>query len=147
MSARLAQSVEHQTLNLRVVGSSPTLGDFLFSLVFFTVQIRFSFTVQLYPYHLQDMLVRGLRVTPFSYYSNMMFDIMSNEKSYDSLPNFTAADGNIQYNFDKWFECYYYLVVRLLGVGRNQYIDSMNLTKSKVRLWLQEGVPCVLEFC
>ena len=28
--ARLAQSVEHETLNLRVVGSSPTLGDKLF---------------------------------------------------------------------------------------------------------------------
>ncbi len=27
ISARLAQLVEHQTLNLRVVGSSPTLGD------------------------------------------------------------------------------------------------------------------------
>ena len=27
--ARLAQSVEHETLNLRVVGSSPTLGDHL----------------------------------------------------------------------------------------------------------------------
>ena len=26
LSARLAQSVEHETLNLRVVGSSPTLG-------------------------------------------------------------------------------------------------------------------------
>ena len=26
MKARLAQSVEHETLNLRVVGSSPTLG-------------------------------------------------------------------------------------------------------------------------
>ena len=26
-AARLAQSVEHETLNLRVVGSSPTLGD------------------------------------------------------------------------------------------------------------------------
>ena len=26
MQARLAQSVEHETLNLRVVGSSPTLG-------------------------------------------------------------------------------------------------------------------------
>ena len=26
-TARLAQSVEHQTLNLRVVGSSPTLGE------------------------------------------------------------------------------------------------------------------------
>ena len=25
--ARLAQSVEHETLNLRVVGSSPTLGE------------------------------------------------------------------------------------------------------------------------
>ena len=29
-TARLAQSVEHETLNLRVVGSSPTLGDLLF---------------------------------------------------------------------------------------------------------------------
>ena len=29
LSARLAQSIEHETLNLRVVGSSPTLGDFL----------------------------------------------------------------------------------------------------------------------
>ena len=29
-TARLAQSVEHETLNLRVVGSSPTLGaDFI----------------------------------------------------------------------------------------------------------------------
>ena len=27
--ARLAQSVEHETLNLRVVGSSPTLGAIL----------------------------------------------------------------------------------------------------------------------
>ena len=27
ISARLAQSVEHETLNLRVVGSSPTLGE------------------------------------------------------------------------------------------------------------------------
>ena len=30
--ARLAQSVEHETLNLRVVGSSPTLGDTLLPL-------------------------------------------------------------------------------------------------------------------
>ena len=29
--ARLAQSVEHETLNLGVVGSSPTLGDNFFS--------------------------------------------------------------------------------------------------------------------
>ena len=31
--ARLAQSVEHETLNLRVVGSSPTLGGSLFFFV------------------------------------------------------------------------------------------------------------------
>ena len=30
IQARLAQSVEHETLNLRVVGSSPTLGATLF---------------------------------------------------------------------------------------------------------------------
>ena len=30
-TARLAQSVEHETLNLRVVGSSPTLGEQFFS--------------------------------------------------------------------------------------------------------------------
>ena len=29
-AARLAQSVEHQTFNLRVMGSSPILGDFNF---------------------------------------------------------------------------------------------------------------------
>ena len=33
--ARLAQSVEHETLNLRVVGSSPTLGEIFFPLSFF----------------------------------------------------------------------------------------------------------------
>ena len=30
IDARLAQSVEHETLNLRVVGSSPTLGEYHF---------------------------------------------------------------------------------------------------------------------
>ena len=30
IGARLAQSVEHETLNLRVVGSSPTLGGEMF---------------------------------------------------------------------------------------------------------------------
>ena len=32
--ARLAQSVEHETLNLRVVGSSPTLGAKIFAQFF-----------------------------------------------------------------------------------------------------------------
>ncbi|KAF6024527.1 FAM91A1 [Bugula neritina] len=69
--------------------------------------------LMLYPYHLSDFMIRGLRVTPFAYYHNMMKDIMAQEKSYDALPNFTAAD-----------------CLRLMGIGRNQYIDLMNATKS-----------------
>ena len=48
--------------------------------------------LMLYPYHLSDTLVKGLRMTPFAYYTDIMVDIMDQEKSYDSLPNFTAAD-------------------------------------------------------
>ena len=47
---------------------------------------------QLYPYHMQDVMVQGLRMTPFCYYSSMMHDMVQSERSYDSLPNFTAAD-------------------------------------------------------
>uniref|UniRef100_A0A2I3H388 Protein FAM91A1 n=1 Tax=Nomascus leucogenys TaxID=61853 RepID=A0A2I3H388_NOMLE len=42
-------------------------------------------------------------ITPFSYYTGIMEDIMNSEKSYDSL---------------------------LLGIGRNQYIDLMNQCRS-----------------
>lgn len=59
---------------------------------------------QLYPYHISDVLIKGLRITPFKYYLEMMQDVMKNgqitvknflnipELSYDRLPNFTAAD-------------------------------------------------------
>ncbi|CAH8525203.1 unnamed protein product [Heterobilharzia americana] len=67
----------------------------------------------LYPYHLQDKIVRGLQVTPFIYYRRMIIDLIATEKSYDCLPNFTAAD-----------------CLRLLGIGRNQYIDLINTYKS-----------------
>lgn len=53
-------------------------------------------------------------MTPFKYYSEMMHDVMVSEKSYDVLPNFTAAD-----------------CLRLLGIGRNQYISIMNSVKAK----------------
>lgn len=42
-----------------------------------------------------------------------MSDLIEQEKSYDTLPNFTAAD-----------------CLRLLGIGRNQYIDIMNQCRS-----------------
>nr|CAD7455304.1 unnamed protein product [Timema tahoe] len=48
--------------------------------------------LMLFPYHLSDVVVQGLRVTPFQYYVSVMEGIMEQERSYDSLPNFTAAD-------------------------------------------------------
>ena len=56
--------------------------------------------LMLYPYHLSDVVVKGLRVTPFQYYISMMETIMEQEKSYDSLPNFTAADCNLISSLD-----------------------------------------------
>ena len=45
-TARLAQSVEHETLNLRVVGSSPTLGEIFFfnKLIFLRLLVVLSVT-------------------------------------------------------------------------------------------------------
>ncbi|KIH49642.1 hypothetical protein ANCDUO_20282, partial [Ancylostoma duodenale] len=79
--------------------------------------------LMLYPYHLSDIIVRELRVTPFNYYINIITDMIQSEKSYDSLPNFTAADA-----------------VRLLGIGRNQYIDLMNQNRSN-RKFLRRNRP------
>ena len=87
---------------------------------------------QLYPYHLQDMLIKGLRVTPFSYYSTMMAAIMVSEKSYDSLPNFTAADCEFGCHGDDHMTDSCHVGLRLMGIGRNQYIDLMNQYRSKV---------------
>ena len=42
MSARLAQSVEHGTLNPRVVGSSPTSGAFFYAACFTSPSARFA---------------------------------------------------------------------------------------------------------
>lgn len=48
--------------------------------------------LMLFPYHLADMIVKGLRITPFNYYVSVVEKLMQAEKSYDTLPNFTAAD-------------------------------------------------------
>lgn len=48
--------------------------------------------LMLFPYHLADMIVKGLRMTPFNYYLSVIEKLMQAEKSYDTLPNFTAAD-------------------------------------------------------
>ncbi|XP_013401437.1 protein FAM91A1 [Lingula anatina] len=78
--------------------------------------------LMLFPYHLSDVIVKGLRMTPFAYYISIMTDIMTQEKSYDSLPNFTAAD-----------------CLRLLGIGRNQYIELMNQCRSSKKFFRKKS--------
>lgn len=48
--------------------------------------------LMLYPYHLSDVIVKGLRITPFQFYISTIIHVMESDKSYDSIPNFTAVD-------------------------------------------------------
>lgn len=75
--------------------------------------------LMLFPYHLSDFIITGMRITPYQYYLSTMTQILEQEKSYDTLPNFTAAD-----------------CLLLLGIGRNQYIDIMNELRSTHRRFL-----------
>uniref|UniRef100_A0AC35TQK2 BTB domain-containing protein n=1 Tax=Rhabditophanes sp. KR3021 TaxID=114890 RepID=A0AC35TQK2_9BILA len=70
--------------------------------------------LMIYPYHLQNIYVRKGK-SPFLYYFQILTEMMSTEKSYDSLPNFTAAD-----------------VMRLFGIGRNEYMDLVFQNKNKL---------------
>ncbi|XVE95250.1 hypothetical protein REPUB_Repub02eG0080100 [Reevesia pubescens] len=72
----------------------------------------------LFPYHLAEYVCRVMRVSPFRYYCDMIFDVMKNEQPYDSIPNFSAADA-----------------LRLTGIGRNEFIDIMNKCRSKKIMW------------
>ncbi|XP_068620301.1 protein FAM91A1 [Battus philenor] len=69
--------------------------------------------LMLYPYHLADMIVKGLRITPFIYYIEVVALLIEMEKSYDTMPNFTAAD-----------------CLRLLGIGRNEYLELVAKARS-----------------
>uniref|UniRef100_A0A0M3HV95 Protein FAM91A1 n=1 Tax=Ascaris lumbricoides TaxID=6252 RepID=A0A0M3HV95_ASCLU len=87
--------------------------------MYYDIVLKYSEThLMLYPYHLSDIVVRELRVTPFNYYINIMMGLMNAEKSYDALPNFAAADA-----------------MRLLGIGRNQYIELMNQNRCNRKLF------------
>ncbi|KAK9116252.1 hypothetical protein Sjap_015199 [Stephania japonica] len=73
-----------------------------------------KFAKKLFPYHLAEYVCRVMRVSPFRYYCDMIFEVMKNEQPYDSIPNFSAADA-----------------FRLTGIGRNEFIDIMNKCRSK----------------
>ncbi|KAL6580446.1 hypothetical protein OROMI_008470 [Orobanche minor] len=72
----------------------------------------------LFPYHLAEYVCRVMRVSPFKYYCDMLFEVMKNEQPYDSIPNFSAADA-----------------LRVTGIGRNEFIDIMNKCRSKKIMW------------
>lgn len=72
----------------------------------------------LFPYHLAEYVCRVMRLSPFRYYCDMIFEVMKNEQPYDSIPNFSAADA-----------------LRLIGIGRNEFIDIMNKCRSKKIMW------------
>ncbi|KAH0462693.1 hypothetical protein IEQ34_010268 [Dendrobium chrysotoxum] len=72
----------------------------------------------LFPYHLAEYVCRVMRISPFKFYCDMIFEVMRNEQPYDSIPNFSAADA-----------------LRLTGIGRNEFIDIMNKCRSKKIMW------------
>ena len=73
----------------------------------------------LYPYHLARRLAACWPAeTPFRYYREMLFEMLRSERSYDTIPNFTAADA-----------------ARLLRVGRNEFLHALNECRSKGWLW------------
>ncbi|KAI3436452.1 hypothetical protein D9Q98_005869 [Chlorella vulgaris] len=79
---------------------------------------------RLFPYHLGEYVCRHLRLTPFQYYVNILYDSMKEDHPYDSIPNFTAAD-----------------IVRIMGIGRNEYIATMVQAKSKKLMWrMNKGI-------
>ncbi|KAL8225497.1 hypothetical protein R6Q57_018054 [Mikania cordata] len=59
----------------------------------------------LFPYHLAEYVCRSMRITPFRYYCDMLFEVMKND------------------------------ALRLTGIGRNEFIDIMNKCRSKKIMW------------
>lgn len=109
--------------------------------------------LMLYPYHLSDVIVKGLRITPFQFYISIIVHVMESDKSYDSIPNFTAVDcKHIQWiiciknsnnyklstnSFDLYLTIF--LGLRLLGIGRNEYIELMNQCRTKNKLFRRKN--------
>ncbi|KAH8938224.1 hypothetical protein BDL97_16G070600 [Sphagnum fallax] len=85
--------------------------------------MKISCATYLFPYHLAENVCRVQRVSPFRYYIEMLYEVMKNEKPYDSIPNFTAADA-----------------LRLTGIGRNEFIDIMNKCRAKLMWKLNKSI-------
>lgn len=80
--------------------------------------------LNLFPYHLSDVITKGLRVTPFNYYIDVLSYMLRHDKSYDTMPNFTAAD-----------------CLRLTGIGRNEYLALIGEVKTNSKKFFREQDP------
>lgn len=87
--------------------------------------------LMLFPYHLADMIVKGLRITPFNYYISVVERLIQAEKSYDTLPNFTAADCK--------FEAFYNKIILASYVLRLKS-NSESTRKSLINKLLFKGI-------
>lgn len=93
-----------------------------------------------------DIITKGLRVTPFNYYIDVLSYLLKNDRSYDTLPNFTAADCTYIYPIISldwylftticWAVCNTIFVselfvgLRVLGIGRNEYLALISELKT-----------------
>eukprot|EP00300_Choanocystis_sp_HF-7_P010649 c17062_g1_i2.p1 GENE.c17062_g1_i2~~c17062_g1_i2.p1 ORF type:complete len:725 (+),score=150.44 c17062_g1_i2:26-2176(+) len=75
-------------------------------------------TLRVYPYHVADKILRWTKVTSFQFYIDMLENMLKQERAYDTMPNFTACD-----------------CLRLVGIGRNEYMDILNKCRGKGWLW------------
>lgn len=108
----------------------------------------------LFPYHLADYVCRVMRLSPFRYYCDMIFEVMKNgtittiycpffssssssyphihiSSSFSSYPHdITSSPPEQPYDSIPNFSAADAL--RLTGIGRNEFIDIMNKCRSKV---------------
>lgn len=84
---------------------------------------EFRVQKRLFPYHLGEYCCRVLRCSPFAFYIDILADTMKDDKAYDFIPNFTAAD-----------------IANTVGIGRNQYIAIMQQAKSKMLWRVNKGI-------
>ncbi|CCW70250.1 unnamed protein product [Phytomonas sp. Hart1] len=88
--------------------------------------------LQLYPYVHQKRILLYTKKTQLSYYLNMLLELLKKEQNYDQLPNFTALD-----------------ILRLLRIGRNQFLNITKEVRSKLRWhtnrnYITEHLPTML---
>jgi hypothetical protein len=74
--------------------------------------------MRVFPYQMAHEICGKMRVSAFKYYYDVLFQAMRSEMPYDQIPNFAAAD-----------------IIRLLGIGRNEYIAKLNACNEKKLLW------------